>query len=111
MEKMKMKTVWFAAAAVLICLSSAHAAPGQPIEAIGQCNVTVNNPTDPTLNARTRPNGPIVAVFGNGEIVNTYDRVGDWVFVMGAISDQNGNTDKQGWVFGSYLRSCRPAAG
>jgi hypothetical protein len=93
------------------CLSSAHAAPGQPIQAIGQCDVTVNNPTDPTLSARTRPNGPIVAVFGNGEIVNTYDRVGDWVFVMGAISDEHGNTDKQGWVFGSYLRRCRQAAG
>ena len=96
----------------VILIAGALLAPAHAeTQAIAQCDVHVDNPTDPTLNARTRPKGPILSVFGNREIVNTYDRQGDWIYVEGAISDDNGNIDKHGWVHGAYLRNCRPAAG
>jgi hypothetical protein len=103
-------------ALLLLAAATAGAQAGEPVQAISQCTVSVTDPADPTLNAHTRPHGPIVAVFENGETVNTYDRQGDWIFVEGALThvnpqDPETNTFKQGWVFGAYLRGCHEAAG
>jgi hypothetical protein len=106
------RTLAIAGLALAITTTTASAYFNEP-HPVAQCEVRVDNPTDPTLNARTRPNGLVLDIFVSGEIVNTFDRQGDWIYVEGAVSDghDKGNYEKHGWVFGPYLSNCRPAAG
>jgi hypothetical protein len=65
---------------------------------------TVNSPVvngDNTLNVRTRPNGPILGQYTNGDEVTLQDQQGDWVFVTA-----NMDNHMQGWVYGPYLTDC-----
>ncbi len=63
----------------------------------------VADPTPTPLNARTAPNGRIIATLDNGQAVTIIDRAEDeqmrpWVYVSDPETDQ-----PIGWVFRSFI--------
>jgi hypothetical protein len=62
---------------------------------------------DGSLNVRTQPSGVVLARFVNGDVVNTYDQAGNWVYVAGVEEE----FPVAGWVYGPALAKCREAAG
>ncbi len=68
-----------------------------------QAECIVADPTPTPLNARTAPNGRIIATLDNGQQVTIIDRADDermrsWVYVSDPETGQ-----PIGWVFRSYI--------